>query len=71
MAAGSRSLDDLGHHFGATFYEREARFLVENEWATAAEDILQRRTKHGLHLTSREREDFESWFASLALETTS
>jgi glycerol-3-phosphate dehydrogenase len=71
LLEAARSLDDLGHHFGATFYEREARFLVENEWATAAEDILQRRTKHGLHLTSREREDFESWFASLALETTS
>jgi glycerol-3-phosphate dehydrogenase len=66
----AHTLEDLGRHFGATLYEREARFLIENEWATTAEDILQRRTKHGLHLTSREREEFENWLTSLSLETT-
>jgi D-erythritol 1-phosphate dehydrogenase len=71
LLEGAHALDDLGRHFGATFYEREARFLVENEWATTAEDILHRRTKHGLHLSAREREAFENWFASLSLETAS
>ena len=37
---GARSLGDLGRHFGATLYEREARFLIAEEWAEEADDIL-------------------------------
>ena len=57
-----KSIGDLGRLFGGTFYECEARFLVENEWAMDAEDILERRTKHGLHLTDEQRADFAAWF---------
>jgi glycerol-3-phosphate dehydrogenase len=53
---------DLGRHFGATLYEREARFLRDFEWATAAEDVLERRTKHGLHLTKDKQAAFAAWF---------
>ena len=48
----------------AALVEREARFLIAQEWATKAEDILTRRTKHGLHLSASERADFEAWLAS-------
>ena len=60
---GASALDDLGRHFGGHFYEREARYLIEQEWATTAEDILERRTKHGLHLSPEERCAFEAWCA--------
>ena len=62
MLNGAKSLSDLGRPFGGTLYEREARFLAEEEWATEAEDILERRTKHALHLTDRQRADFTAWF---------
>ncbi|GLH79982.1 glycerol-3-phosphate dehydrogenase [Bradyrhizobium sp. SSBR45G] len=52
--------DDLGRHFGGTFYERELAYLREREWAVTADDVLERRTKHGLHLTRAEREAFEA-----------
>lgn len=68
---GAHSLADLGRRFGPTLYEHEARFLIDDEWATMAEDILERRTKHALHLTPGEREEFEAWFASLAIERAS
>ena len=45
---------DMGKHFGATLYENEVRYLVENEWAQSAEDILFRRTKQGLHMSKKE-----------------
>ncbi|AOG41628.1 glycerol-3-phosphate dehydrogenase [Brucella canis] len=48
------SLGDLGRHFGSDLYEAEVRYLVENEWARSAEDILWRRTKLGLRLTAAE-----------------
>jgi D-erythritol 1-phosphate dehydrogenase len=63
---GAKSIIDLGRLFGGTLYEREARFLAEEEWATGAEDVLERRTKHALHLTDRQRADFTAWFEALA-----
>lgn len=50
------SLADLGRHFGADLYEAEVSYLIENEWACTAEDILWRRTKLGLRLTAKEAE---------------
>ncbi len=61
LLADAASLADLGRHFGALLYEREARFLIDHEWAETAEDILTRRTKHGLHLSGAETAGFEAW----------
>jgi glycerol-3-phosphate dehydrogenase len=66
LLCDAQSLPDLGRHFGAGLYEREARFLIDEEWATTAEDILARRTKHGLHMTQAERETFAAWIAEVA-----
>ncbi|MBF6635321.1 glycerol-3-phosphate dehydrogenase [Rouxiella silvae] len=62
VIGGATSLSSLGRHFGSQFYEAEARYLVKTEWAQCAEDILKRRTKHGLHLTPGQIEAFEQWF---------
>jgi glycerol-3-phosphate dehydrogenase len=58
---GAGRVEDLGRHFGGLFYEREAAYLVAQEWAQTAPDILERRTKHGLHLDRAEREAFAVW----------
>jgi glycerol-3-phosphate dehydrogenase len=58
---GAESPGDLGRHFGGGLYEREARFLIAEEWATTAEDILTRRTKHGLRMSPAERQAFAAW----------
>jgi glycerol-3-phosphate dehydrogenase len=60
---GARSLSDLGHHFGGLFYEREADFLRRTEWAATPEDVLERRTKHYLHMTQAECDAFADWMA--------
>jgi glycerol-3-phosphate dehydrogenase len=62
----ARSIDDLGRRFGPDFFEREARFLIAEEWAETAEDILARRTKHGLHMSAAELEAFEIWLEAVA-----
>jgi len=64
LLGGANGVADLGAHFGATFYQGEAEFLIANEWAHTAEDILFRRTKHGLKLTAAERASFESWMTA-------
>ncbi len=42
---------DLGRDFGATLTEAEVRWLVAQEFARSAEDILWRRSKLGLRMT--------------------
>jgi len=64
LLAGASSPEDLGRGFGGGLFEREARFLAAEEWAQTAEDILERRTKHYLHMSAPERAEFESWFAA-------
>ncbi|MFN7086464.1 MAG: glycerol-3-phosphate dehydrogenase [Burkholderiales bacterium] len=50
VLGGARSPADLGEYFGAGLYAREIDYLLAHEWALAAEDVLWRRTKCGLHL---------------------
>jgi glycerol-3-phosphate dehydrogenase len=45
----AQSMADLGRDFGAGLTAAEIDYLVDQEWARTAEDILWRRTKLGLH----------------------
>ena len=57
---------DLGRAFRRPLYEREADFLRATEWARTAEDMLERRTKHYLHMTRAERDAFADWMLAPA-----
>ncbi len=46
----SQCLEDLGEHFGNGLYAREVDYLIEQEWAVTADDILWRRTKTGMEM---------------------
>ena len=54
----------LGERFGGGLYECELKYLIANEWATDAEDVLWRRTKCGLHMTESERRRVAEWFGA-------
>jgi len=64
LVGAARSLDELGRCFGKDFFEREAAYLFDREWAVTSADIIERRTKHGLHLSAEERAAFEHWCAN-------
>ncbi|MEO1193776.1 MAG: glycerol-3-phosphate dehydrogenase [Pseudomonadota bacterium] len=55
------SLAGLGQDFGGGLYECEVRFLMEQEWARAAADVLWRRSKLGLRLTKAQAQALEDW----------
>jgi glycerol-3-phosphate dehydrogenase len=57
------NVDELGQDFGCGLYEREVDYLVENEWAVSAKDILWRRSKLGYFLSSEEKSQLESYLA--------
>ena len=58
-----RTVADLGRHFGGHLYEHEVRYLMREEWAFEADDVLWRRTKEGLHMTAEQRDLFARWMA--------
>lgn len=49
---GKKDIDQMGTDFGSGLYEVEINYLIEREWALSLEDVLWRRTKHGLRLSS-------------------
>jgi glycerol-3-phosphate dehydrogenase len=51
---GARFIQDLGENFGL-LSAREVDYLVKEEWARTPEDILWRRSKLGLHLSTAEQ----------------
>ncbi|MDB5527933.1 MAG: glycerol-3-phosphate dehydrogenase [Devosia sp.] len=58
------SLEALGPHFGADLYGREVDYLVANEWARTAQDVLWRRTKIGLRVGPEDVERLEGYLAT-------
>jgi glycerol-3-phosphate dehydrogenase len=56
VLGNAATVAELGQPFGAELYAREIDYLVEHEWAVSAEDVLWRRTKTGLYMTSVQRE---------------
>ncbi len=52
----ARKPADLGEHYGAQLTEREVDYLVRDEWARTAADVLWRRSKCGLPMSVAQRE---------------
>jgi glycerol-3-phosphate dehydrogenase len=53
----------LGNEVAPGLYEAELRYLHDHEWALAADDVLWRRSKLGLHYTPAQRDAVASWCA--------
>jgi len=67
ILGGARALADLGRRFGPRLYEAEVRYLQDKEWARTAEDIVERRTKHGIRMTSEEKAALADWLEAARL----
>jgi glycerol-3-phosphate dehydrogenase len=66
---GARFAQDLGEGFGL-LSAREVDYLVKEEWAQTAEDILWRRSKLGLHLSMAEQSALAAYMGQQAGEKT-
>jgi glycerol-3-phosphate dehydrogenase len=64
---GKASIEaDLGRHFGADLYAAEVDWLIGQEWALRAEDVLWRRTKLGLKLSRAQTAELEEYMRDAA-----
>jgi glycerol-3-phosphate dehydrogenase len=57
----ARSITDLGKNLGADLYAAEVDYLVRDEWARSADDILWRRSKLGLRADVQGRARLEAY----------
>ena len=55
---------DLGRSFGATLTEREVAYLMANEWACDADDVVWRRSKLGLVMSAEEVAALDAWMTA-------
>lgn len=62
-------INGMGYHFGSGLHEREVRWLMNNEWACRAEDILWRRTKLGLRFSEEQTAGLDAWMAENPVKT--
>jgi glycerol-3-phosphate dehydrogenase len=64
LLGAARSFADLGQAFGAGLTEVEVRYLITEEWARSADDIVWRRSKLGLRMTTAEIAALEVWIGA-------
>ncbi len=58
---GATDAADLGQRFGADLTAREVSWLMDKEWARTADDVLWRRSKLGLRLSTDEQAGLARW----------
>ena len=64
MLGSVRCEDDLGINFGATLTQKEVEWLIGEEFATSAEDILWRRSKLGLRMDASQVKKLQNFIAT-------
>lgn len=66
VVGNARSMKDMGQEFGAGLTEREVQYLMDQEWALTADDVLWRRSKLGLRLSAAQAEALDMFMRNAA-----
>ena len=61
MLEGAQDAADLGADFGATLTEREVAWLMRHEYARSAADVVWRRSKLGLRMSTDQIAALDTW----------
>ena len=57
VLGSAQCMEDLGEDFGCGLTRQELDYLIAEEWARTAEDVLWRRSKLGLHMTPPQQQN--------------
>lgn len=66
VLGNAESIDQLGEDFGCGLWEVEVRYLMLNEWASCADDLVWRRSKLGLLMDEKQLAALDKWMAKEA-----
>lgn len=61
MTGDLMSKENMGRCFGSDLHQFEVSYLMANEWAQTAEDVLWRRTSLGLVFSPEETRELDNW----------
>jgi glycerol-3-phosphate dehydrogenase len=64
IVTGARRVEDLGHNFGYDLTEAEVKYLMAEEWAISAGDVLWRRSRLGLRFSTAQTAALDAWMAA-------
>ncbi len=70
LLGNAASPEDLGQSFGADLTGAELRYLIEHEWARTPEDVLWRRSKLGLRLSTAEVDALDQTMRTMVQEAS-
>lgn len=59
-----KTKSDLGTQFGGSLTECEIIYLMQNEWAQTAEDVVWRRSKLGIRMKQEEIATLDEWMSN-------
>jgi glycerol-3-phosphate dehydrogenase len=62
----AKSAADLGPRFGPSLTAAEVNYLMDQEWALSADDIIWRRSKLGLHMSQGDQGALQDYISSLS-----
>ena len=62
----AKVVEDLGPQFGATLTGAEVTWMMQNEYAIHADDVVWRRTRLGLRMNAEQIAALEAWMTSNA-----
>lgn len=65
VLGNAKSMADLGRRFGPSLTAAEVDYLMDQEWATRADDIVWRRSKLGLHMSQGDQGALRDYIATL------
>ncbi|MEM8748915.1 MAG: glycerol-3-phosphate dehydrogenase [Pseudomonadota bacterium] len=68
VLGAATAMEQLGTDFGAGLTEAEVRYLMTNEWARTAEDIVWRRSKLGLVMSDEQIAALDAWLSEEAAQ---
>ncbi|MDY7579957.1 glycerol-3-phosphate dehydrogenase [Herbaspirillum sp. RTI4] len=69
LLGSADSMETLGEELSPGLFEMEALYLMDQEWAISADDILWRRTKLGLHATALSQQRLADWLTAQSERT--
>jgi glycerol-3-phosphate dehydrogenase len=64
VLGAARTIDDLGERFAGDLTATEVRYLMREEWAQSADDVLWRRSKLGLHSSAEQTAALDRFMAA-------
>lgn len=71
LLGDAKTVEDMGPQFGGSLTGREVEYLMQNEWAQTAQDVVWRRSKLGIRMSEDQIANLDKWMRNSSDELAS